>query len=100
MAIIQVTPDMLKTKAKEVKAIKTNHDNIVNQITSLVRNLNSQWKGAAQDTFLARYNEFNDTTFKAFSQMLEGYANLMITAAEELDSQDTTLSNSTMNSFN
>lgn len=99
MAIIQVTPEMLRSKASEVRSIKSNHDNIVNQITSLVRNLNSQWKGAAQDAFLARYNEFNSTTFVTFTNMLEGYAKLMDTAANELESQDTTLSNSTMNSF-
>ena len=99
MAIIQVTPEMLRAKAGEVRSIKSNHDNIVNQITSLVRNLNSQWKGAAQDTFLARYNEFNSTTFVTFTNMLEGYAKLMDTAANELENQDTSLSNSTMNSF-
>lgn len=99
MAIIQVTPEMLRAKANEVRSIKSNHDNIVSQITSLVRNLNSQWKGAAQDTFLSRYNEFNSTTFVTFTNMLEGYAKLMDTAANELEAQDTTLSNSTMNSF-
>lgn len=99
MAIIQVTPELLRAKAKEVRSIKANHDQIVSQITTLVRNLNSQWKGAAQDTFLARYNEFNSTTFVTFTNMLEGYANLMDTAANELLNQDTTLSNSTMNSF-
>lgn len=99
MAVIQVTPEMLRTKAGEVRTIKSNHDNIVTQITSLVRNLNSQWKGAAQDTFLARYNEFNNSTFVTFTNMLEDYAKLMETAANELENQDTTLSNTTMNSF-
>lgn len=99
MAVIQVTPEMLRTKATDVRTIKTNHENIVGKITSLVKNLNSQWKGAAQDTFLARYNEFNATTFETFANMLEDFANLMETAANELENQDTTLSNTTMNSF-
>lgn len=98
MAVIQVTPEMLKTKAKDVRTIKTNHEKIVDKITSLVRNLNSQWKGAAQDTFLARYNDFNTTTFVTFANMLEGYAKLMETAANELENQDTMLEK-TMNSF-
>lgn len=99
MAIIQVTPEMLRQKAQEVRSIKSSHDNIINNITSLVRNLNSQWKGSAQDTFLARYNEFNGSTFVTFSNMLEGYAKLMDTAANDLENQDKTLSSSTMNSF-
>lgn len=99
MATIQVTPTMLRGKASEVRGIKSNHDAIVDQITSLVNNLNSQWKGAAQSTFVDRYNQFKGTTFVTFTNMLEGYAKLMDTAANELEAQDTTLANSTMNSF-
>lgn len=99
MAIIQVTPELLRGKASEVRGIKSNHDEIVNQISSLVTNLNSQWKGAAQDTFLSRYNDFKGTTFVEFTNMLEGYAKLMDTAANELEQQDQTLSNGTMNQF-
>lgn len=99
MAIIQVKPEALRGKATEVRSILGNHKQIVGQITSLVRKLNEQWKGAAQDTFLSNYNNFEGGTFKTFENMLEGYAKLMETAATELENQDNTLSNSTMNSF-
>lgn len=99
MATIQVTPEMLRAKAGEVRKIKGEHDTTVNQITTLVHNLNSQWKGAAQDTFLSRYDNFKSTTFVTFSNMLEGYAQLMDKAANELETQDSTLSSTTMNQF-
>lgn len=99
MALIQVTPEMLRSKASEVRGIKSNHDQIINRITSLVTNLNSQWKGAAQDAFLNKYNSFKTTTFVSFSEMLEGYAKLMDTAANQLEQTDTSLQG-TVNSFN
>lgn len=99
MALIQVTPEMLRSKASEVRSIKSNHDQIINRITSLVNNLNSQWKGSAQDAFLNKYNSFKSTTFVSFSEMLEGYAKLMDTAAQQLEQTDTSLQG-TVNSFN
>ena len=99
MAQIKVTPNLLRGQAQQVVGIKDNHNAIVSQITSLVRNLNSQWKGAAQNKFLERYENFARTTFVDFSQMLQDYADLMKTAANELEQQDATLASGTMNSF-
>ena len=97
MAIIQVTPEMLTAKASEVRALKSTHDETMSKLRSLVMGLNENWKGEAQDAFVAKY-ESMQSTFTNFSEMLEGYAKLMDTAARELQNTDQSL-RSTMQNF-
>jgi WXG100 family type VII secretion target len=90
MAIIQVTPELLQGKATEVRGLRSDHDGTIAKLTNLVHALNEQWKGEAQDAFVAKYDSMQ-TTFKNFSELLEGYAKLMDTTARELQSTDQTL---------
>lgn len=97
MAIIQVTPELLQGKATEVRSLKSNHDETMAKLKNLIMALNEQWKGEAQDAFVAKF-ESMQSTFTNFSEMLEGYAKLMDTAARELQSTDQSLKG-TMQSF-
>ena len=97
MAIIQVTPDLLRGKAGEVRTLRGTHDETMTKLRNLVRALNDQWKGAAQDAFLQKF-ESMQPQFNNFSEMLEGYANLMDKAAIDLQQTDQNLQG-TMNSF-
>lgn len=97
MALIQVTPDLLKGKANELRGLKSNHDEAMTKMRTLIMGLNEIWKGDAQTAYVAKY-ESMQSTFTNFSQMIEDYAKLMDTAANKLQEADTTLQ-STMNSF-
>jgi len=97
MAIIQVTPELLMGKATEVRGLKSTHDETMQKLNNLVKALNEQWKGEAQDAFVAKFDSMQ-TQFKNFSEMLEGYAKLMDTAAKEIQGVDQTLKG-TMQSF-
>ena len=97
MAVIQVTPESLSAKAKEVRTLRSTHDDTITKLRTLVRALNDNWKGDAQDAFVAKF-ESMQSTFTNFSEMLEGYAKLMDTAAAELQQVDQTLK-SKMQSF-
>ena len=90
MAIIQVTPELLMSKSNEVRNLKSNHGETMAKLRQLVRALNEQWKGEAQDAFVAKF-ESMQPTFTNFSEMLERYAQLMDTAAKELQATDQTL---------
>lgn len=90
MAIIQVTPELLMSKSNEVRNLKSNHDETMAKLRQLVLALNEQWKGEAQDAFVAKF-ESMQPTFNNFSEMLERYAQLMDTAAKELQATDQTL---------
>ena len=97
MALIQVTPDLLQGKATELRALRSEHDDTMSRMRTLITGLNEIWKGNAQDAFLQKY-ESMQSTFTNFSQMLEDYAKLMDTAATQLQDTDQNLQ-STMNSF-
>ena len=97
MAVIQVTPELLTSKAADVRKLKAEHEQTMQRLTQLVMGLNEIWKGEAQNAFVAKYQSM-ESTFKNFAEMLEGYGKLMDTAARELQSVDQTLKG-TMQSF-
>ena len=97
MALIQVTPDLLSSKANELRGLKQEHDDAMLKMRNLIMGLNEIWKGEAQDAYIAKY-ESMQTTFNNFSQMLEDYAKLMDTASVRLQESDQSLS-ATIQSF-
>ena len=99
MAIIQVTPEVLTSKATEVRTLKSTHDDTMAKLRSLILSLNENWKGEAQDAFVSKF-ESMQSSFTNFSEMLESYAKLMDTAARELQNTDQTLKSTMQSSFN
>lgn len=97
MAVIQVTPDLLESKANEVRSLKAQHDEVMTKMKNLVHSLNEQWKGEAQTAFVAKFDSMQPT-FNNFSDMLEGYAKMMDTSAKTLRESDQALKAS-INSF-
>ena len=97
MAVIKVSPDMLQSRASEVRGFRSDHEQTIQRLTNLINGLNDVWTGDAQNAFVERYRSM-EATFKNFSEMLEGYAKLMDTAANQLRETDQSLKG-TMNSF-
>lgn len=97
MAVIQVTPELLRSKANEVRNYRQEHNDTMVKLKNLIYALNEIWKGDAQNAFLSKY-ESMQPTFTNFSELLEGYAKLMDTAANELEATDQSLK-TTMNNF-
>ena len=64
MAIIQVTPELLQSKATEVRGLKSNHDETMQKLNNLVHALNEQWKGEAQDAFVAKFDSKRDSKYR------------------------------------
>lgn len=92
MAIIQITPEVLTSKAAEVRSLKATHDDTMAKLKTLVHSLNETWKGTAQDAFVAKFESMQGS-FTSFSEMLEGYAKLMDVAAREMENTDNTIRN-------
>lgn len=87
MPLIQVTPELLEAKANEVRGLKSEHDEVMTKMKTLVHSLEEQWKGQAQEAFVEKFDSMQ-TTFNDFSEMLEGYASLMDTSAKTLREAD------------
>lgn len=97
MALIQVTPELLTSKANELRGLKQEHDDAMAKMRNLIMGINEVWRGEAQDAYIAKY-ESMQTTFNTFSQMLEEYAKLMDTASQRLQESDQSL-RTTIESF-
>lgn len=90
MPLIQVTPELLTGKASEVRQLRAQHDEVMAKMKTLVHSLNEQWKGEAQDAFVAKFDSMQ-STFTNFSEMLESYAQMMDTSAKTLQETDQSL---------
>ena len=97
MAIIQVTPETLRSEANTLNTLKENHKTEMNNLKRLVYALNEQWKGAAQDAFLSKYQELQPE-FDKFVRLLEDHISHMKIEADQMEERDNSLA-STMRSF-
>ena len=97
MALIKVTPDMLRARATTVRSDRNDHDTCIARISATVNGLSDVWQGEAQTAFLEKYRSM-EPTFKQFSQLLEDYATLMDKSANQLQETDVLLK-TTINSF-
>lgn len=95
--IIQVTPELLRSKATDVRNLRAEHDEVMTRLSTLIHALNEEWKGAAQDALVAKYDGMQ-TTFSNFSELLEQFATLMDASATNLENADITSANQTNNS--
>ena len=97
MAVIQVTPELLEAKAKEVRNLRSQHDDVMARIGSLVHSLNDQWKGEAQTAFVDKFDSMQPT-FTSFSEMINNYAALLDDSARIMAETDQALKNQINNS--
>lgn len=98
MALIQVTPELLRGKATELRGLRSEHDEVMNKMRVLIQGLNEIWKGEAQDALVAKY-EGMQNTFTSFSELLEAYAGLMDLSAKDMEETDVNISQTINSSF-
>lgn len=73
MARIQVTPELLREKATEVRGLKDENTAVIQKLTALVNGLTDIWQGEAQIAFQTKFDSMK-STFTQFEQLLESYA--------------------------
>lgn len=97
MAIIQVTPESLRSEANRLNTLKESHKTEMNNLRRLILSLNEQWKGSAQDAFVGKYQELQPE-FQKFIKLLEDHITHMKVEADQMEERDNALA-STMKSF-
>lgn len=90
MSLIQVTPETLHAEANTVRKYKTEQAQTMQEIKNLVMSLHESWKGEAQDAFVAKFQSM-EYTYRKLSEVLEAYAKLMDTAANDFQQEDQNL---------
>lgn len=96
MSIIQVTPKNLHSEANRLLKYKNQHEQEMNRLRILVNTLSSQWKGEAQTAFVNKFN-FMEYTYRNFAELLDSYALLMKSAADQLQQTDNNMKNQIRN---
>ena len=91
MALIQVTPDLLTGKATELRGYKSEHDEAMRKMGTMIRGLSEIWKGEAQDAFLAKY--FNRYDYYCVNKVDEDETNYVYYTgvSEDVQADDLTL---------
>ena len=87
---IQITPELLRSEAKNVRRIKSDHDTQMNNLFRIVRSLETDWKGKAQSSYVQNFESMKPV-FEKFSKMLEEYAALMDLSASDMEARDAEL---------
>ncbi len=87
MATIMVTPELLESKASEVRGLRASHDETMAKLKNLILSLNTEWKGEAQTALVTKF-ESMQSTFTNFSEMLEEYAVKMVKSAQLMRDAD------------
>lgn len=96
--LIQVTPEELRDRAKDIRRYREQNDEVINQLGILIRHLNDVWVGEAQRAYEARFNSV-EVKFREFSHQIEAYTRMMEMTADGLEQTDIRIS-SAINSFN
>lgn len=90
MAIIQVTPELLTKEAEHLLSLKRKQVDQINSLRLLVNTLNSQWKGEAQEAYVNKFNSM-EYVYRNFENLLDSYARLMKSAANQMRQTDENL---------
>ena len=88
MAMIQITPELLRSEAGRIRGFGSEKEALQQKITSLVMSLNEGWKGEAQSAAVAQYQSMQPS-FKALTDWIENYAKLMEEHARSMEEADT-----------
>lgn len=69
---IKVTSATLRNKKETLKGHNDKLKNMVNELVSIHRNLDSQWDGPANDQFRTNFNQ-DKRLFDAFTSLIDQY---------------------------
>ncbi|MCX7749939.1 MAG: WXG100 family type VII secretion target [Clostridia bacterium] len=88
--IIQITPEELEAKAKELDGLTAQHMEIFSKITNIINSLQGQWQGKAQQNFYTAF-ENSKEPMGAFQRYMESFTTFMCKAATEFRNTDQNL---------
>ena len=87
MSLIEITPQELRNKARELETLRETDDNIMRRMRTLVMGLAGFWQGEAQAAYINQFN-VNQKRMTEFSETIGKYAALAKEAADEIEAMD------------
>lgn len=77
---IRMTPETMRTRAGEYRTQANNMHDVITSMDTLLTNLQSEWEGAASESYAVRYSELKPSFEKAETLIREIAASLDSTA--------------------
>ncbi len=84
---INISPELLRGKATDVRALRGQHDEAMSKLDTLIMTLDEVYSSDSQRAFVERYQNMKPT-FVQFSELLEKYAADLDFAAKSFEDTD------------
>lgn len=89
---IRMTPDSMRARAAEYSAEGQKLQEIISKMDNLLTQLQSEWEGAASESYAARYQELKPGFVKA-RELIEEISTALKSTANIVEETDTNIAN-------
>ena len=89
---IRITPDQMRGRANEYRAEADTVNGVINKMDQLLSQLQSEWEGAASESYAARYQELKPGFVKA-EELIREIAAALDSTARIIEETDTSIAN-------
>lgn len=87
-----LTPDQMRERANQYRAEADTVNGVINKMDSLLQQLQSEWEGAASESYAARYQELKPGFMKA-EELIREIAAALDSTAKIVEETDTSIAN-------
>ena len=87
LVALTFTPEIFRYRAEDIRKSRSEHDATIQRLNQIVFDLEKVWEDEKHTAFVGKYRSM-EATFRNFSEMLEGYAQLMDNAATQLQTYE------------
>lgn len=98
MAQFTVTTQMLDDTSSTIKGINSQFNGIMEDITNLMTNLQSNWRSDAAEQFITRFKGLKND-FQNYSQVITSYSTFLTNASTDYASAETAIDTATGDLF-
>ena len=89
---IRITPDQMRERANQYRAEADAVNGVINKMDALLQQLQSEWEGAASESYAARYQELKPGFMKA-EELIREIASALDSTAKIVEETDTNIAN-------
>lgn len=89
---IRITPDQMRERAGQYRVEADTVSGVIAKMDSLLQQLQSEWEGAASESYAARYQELKPGFVKA-ENLIREIASALDSTAKIVEETDSTIAN-------
>lgn len=90
MTRLSVSPEQLRSSARELEQLRQQHLALMKELRILVMSLSDSWKGEAQEAFVNRFLA-ESKTMSQLDSTISGYISVVRKAADDAEATDRSL---------